>query len=86
MGAERGAAIATIAFVTGRLAEPALNETLRGMQGADPGFAYHVVALKITVAEGDKYVDGYVIARRLNIELPAAKIEWRGRTHRTKRN
>ena len=50
MGAERGAAIATIAFVTGRLAEPALNETLRGMQGADPGFAYHVVALKITVA------------------------------------
>jgi len=50
VGAERGAAIATIAFVTGRLAEPALNETLRGMQGADPGFAYHVVALKITVA------------------------------------
>jgi len=45
-----------------------------------------LAALKITVAEGDKYVDGYVIARRLNIELPAAKIEWRGRTHRTKRN
>lgn len=50
MGAERGAAIATIAFVTGRLAEPALNETLRVMRGSDPDFAYHVVALKITVA------------------------------------
>ena len=50
MGAERRAAIATIAFVTGRLAEPALNETLRGMQGSDPEFAYHVVVLKITVA------------------------------------
>ena len=53
MGAERGAAIATIAFVTGRLAEPALNETLRAMkgsEGSDPEFAYHVVVLKITVA------------------------------------
>jgi dihydropteroate synthase-like protein len=50
VGAERGAPIATIAFVTGRLAEPALNETLQGMRGSDPEFAYHVVALKITVA------------------------------------
>jgi dihydropteroate synthase-like protein len=50
VGAERRAAIATIAFVTGRLAEPALNETLRAMEGADPEFAYHVVVLKITVA------------------------------------
>jgi dihydropteroate synthase len=53
VGAERGAAIATIAFVTGRLAEPALNETLRAMkgsEGSDPEFAYHVVVLKITVA------------------------------------
>ena len=48
MGAERGAAIATIAFVTGRLAEPALNETLRGIEG--PELSYHVVVLKITVA------------------------------------
>jgi dihydropteroate synthase-like protein len=47
VGAERRAAIATIAFVTGRLAEPALNETLRAMA---PEFAYHVVVLKITVA------------------------------------
>lgn len=47
MGAERRAAIATIAFVTGRLAEPALNETLRTMT---PDFSYHVVVLKITVA------------------------------------
>lgn len=47
MGAERRAAIASIAFVTGRLAEPALNETLRAMA---PEFAYHVVVMKITVA------------------------------------
>ena len=50
MGAERGAAIATVAFVTGRLAEPALNETLRALEGSGPELSYHVVVLKITVA------------------------------------
>jgi dihydropteroate synthase len=50
VGAERRAAIATIAFVTGRLAEPSLNDTLRAMSGANPDFAYHVVVMKITVA------------------------------------
>ena len=36
-----------VLFVTGRLAEPALNRTLAAMS---PGFAYDVAALKITVA------------------------------------
>jgi dihydropteroate synthase-like protein len=47
VGAERRAAIASIAFVTGRLAEPSLNETLHAMAAE---FSYHVVVMKITVA------------------------------------
>jgi dihydropteroate synthase len=53
VGAERRAAIDSdasprhVAFVTGRLAEPALRETLAAMA---PPFAYDVVVLKITVA------------------------------------
>jgi len=60
VGAERGAAIGTAArdvfdprsarhvvFVTGRLAEPSLRETLRAMA---PPFAYDIVVMKITVA------------------------------------
>jgi dihydropteroate synthase len=54
VGPERRAAIDTaatsprrVAFVTGRLAEPALRETLAAMA---PPFAYDVVVLRITVA------------------------------------
>jgi dihydropteroate synthase len=54
VGAERRAAIGAddvlprrVAFVTGRLAEPALRETLAAMA---PPFAYDVVVLRITVA------------------------------------
>jgi dihydropteroate synthase len=50
VGAERRTPIETpsrVAFVTGRLAEPALRETLAAMA---PPFAYDVVVLRITVA------------------------------------
>ena len=46
-----------------------------------------LAALDITIEEGDKYVDGYVIARKLKIALPGSPIDWSDRrVNRTKRN
>lgn len=47
MGAQRGASLTRVLFVTGRLAEPALRRTLEGMA---PPFAWDVAVLRITVA------------------------------------
>ncbi|MGH7626005.1 MAG: DUF6513 domain-containing protein, partial [Gemmatimonadaceae bacterium] len=44
---ENSAAPSHVLFVTGRLAEPALRQTLAGM---DAGFAYDVAVMHITVA------------------------------------
>jgi hypothetical protein len=46
-----------------------------------------LAALDIHIEEGDKYVDGYVLARRLKIKLPDSPIDWSDRhVNRTKRN
>jgi len=46
-----------------------------------------LAALDITIEEGDKYVDGYVLAQRLRIKLPDSDIDWSDRrVNRTQRN
>jgi hypothetical protein len=48
---------------------------------------HFLAELDIQIEEGDKYVDGYVIAKRLRIKLPDSPIDWSDRrANRTKRN